>query len=487
MTVSSTTNRWAYAGDGESVSFTYDNRIFAAADLKVYVADGLKSLGSDYTLTGIGQPGGGQVLFAVAPADEAPVVLVRDVPATQGLDLVALGSFPAEENEKALDRLTVLVQQLIDASLRSLRQPLADATAIAALPARDTRKGKILGFNAATGDPEAATVSGQVLVADDGIAIDGSTIRLAPSTLGSVTPASGDKILLGDTSDGDAIKVALAADVLALVAVSPAVSAQTADFTAGNAASNVLYVVTPAGASADCTLPAASSVADGFFVRVKNQTDGKGVRLLRAASDTIDGQTSLRVPGREEVEVTRTASGAWAVSKRPSGRVGQVIEWGSNTLPEGGFAWLNAQALSRTDYRGLFDEWGTTYGAGDGSTTFNVRDDRGRVKAGKDDMGGASAANRLTVGGAGVAGTTLGASGGSQTHTLSMTEMPSHSHSIVKGTSTAQSALTLMTDGTYNEPPNTQAFAGVFTSSAGGSGTHQNTQPTIISNFIVKA
>lgn len=487
MTVSSTTNRWAYAGNGVTTAFAYANRVFAETDLKVYVADVLQNLGSDYTLSGVGEPAGGNVLFAAAPASGAAVVLVRDVPATQGLDLAALGSFPAEENEKALDRLTVLVQQLIDASLRSLRQPPADVAAIAALPARDTRKGKILGFNAATGDPEAATVSGQVLVADDGIAIDGSAIRIAPSSLGSVMPASGDKLLLGDTSDGDAIKVALAADVLALAAVSPAVSPQTADFTAGTAASNVLYVVTPAGASADCSLPAAASVADGFFIRVKNQTDGKGVRLLRAASDTIDGQTSLRVPGREEVEVTRTASGTWTVSKRPSMRVGQPMDWFTDTLPAGGFAWLNGELLSRTDQKGLFDEWGTTYGAGDGSTTFGTPDTCGRAVIGSDDMGGIASKNRVTVAIAGFDGDTLGAAGGNEGVTLSAAQSgtTAHAHPSPGG------PFLLDTGGSGAEQSGgadnnaTTANTGNSTAASAAS-AHPVMQPSIVGNRIVK-
>ncbi len=481
MTVSSTDNRWSYQGNGSTAGFPYTNRIFAAGDLKVYVDGALRILGSHYTVSNVGVPSGGHVAFAVPPADGTVVLLVRDVPPTQGLDLVSLGSFPAEENEKALDRLTVLVQQLIDVSQRTLRQPLSDAANLAALPARDGRKGKLLQFNATTGDPEAATAVAQTLLAGDGIAIDGGTIAIDPSGVAAVAPAGGDGILLGDASDGAALKVALLSDILALVAVTPTVSPQNVDFAAGSTTGNTLYTVAPAGASADGTLPAAAAVASGFTVRVKNETDGKSVRILRAGSDTIDGQAAIRVPGREEVEVIRTAAGTWTITKRPAHRVGEVIEWATDTLPEGGFAWLNAQALSRSTYRGLFDEWGTTYGAGDGATTFNVRDDRGRVKAGKDDMGGASAANRLTSGGSGIAGATLGASGGAQTHTLTTTEMPAHTH-----TQTGHSAVGgSISNFSQAETAGSQAMAH-STQSAGGGSAHQNTQPTIITNFIVK-
>jgi len=89
---------------------------------------------------------------------------------------------------------------------------------------------------------------------------------------------------------------------------------------------------------------------------------------------------------------------------------GVVLPYAGASAPTG---WLlcYGQAVSRTTYADLFTAISTTYGAGDGSTTFNVPDLRGRVPAGKDNMGG-TAANRLTAGGSGVTGTTLGAAGG---------------------------------------------------------------------------
>src|SRR5690606_15176336 len=85
--------------------------------------------------------------------------------------------------------------------------------------------------------------------------------------------------------------------------------------------------------------------------------------------------------------------------------------------------WLacNAQAVSRDTYADLYQVIGTTFGSGDGSTTFNVPDLRGRVPVGLDNMG-ASDAGRLA------AANTLGGTGGAETHTLTVAEMPSHGH-----------------------------------------------------------
>lgn len=154
---------------------------------------------------------------------------------------------------------------------------------------------------------------------------------------------------------------------------------------------------------------------------------------------------------------------------------GAVIPYAGTTEPTG---WLFCfgQAVSRTTYGALFTAISTTYGAGDGSTTFNLPDLRGRVVAGQDDMGGTSA-NRLTNQSGGLNGDTLGATGGSETHTLSTAELASHTHTYDKG-SAAGSAAAGSTSYT--------TFSSVNTGSAGSGSAHNNVQPTIILNYIIK-
>ena len=151
---------------------------------------------------------------------------------------------------------------------------------------------------------------------------------------------------------------------------------------------------------------------------------------------------------------------------------GSVVDFAGSSAPSG---WLlcAGQAVSRTTYADLFTAIGTTFGVGDGSTTFNLPDLRGRVVAGKDDMNG-TAANRLTTGGSGINGASLGASGGTQTHTLITAEIPAHTH----GGGIAGGGSEQFTGG------GSQAVAN--TGSTGGGGAHQNTQPTLILNKIIK-
>jgi len=105
--------------------------------------------------------------------------------------------------------------------------------------------------------------------------------------------------------------------------------------------------------------------------------------------------------------------------------LGVMLDFIGTTAPNSSFVLPFGQAISRTTYAALFAMVGTTYGAGDGTTTFNLPDLRGRVVAGKDDMGGSSA-NRLTNADDGLNGDTLGATGGGETQTLATANLPAY-------------------------------------------------------------
>lgn len=114
MTVTTTISRVDYVAGGGvgDVTFPYPFKIFEAADLKVYVASVLKTLSVDYSVTGAGVDGGGNVVFVTAPGAGLAVAIIRDLALTQEVDYTPLDKFPSETHEGALDRLTMIAQQL---------------------------------------------------------------------------------------------------------------------------------------------------------------------------------------------------------------------------------------------------------------------------------------------------------------------------------------------------------------------------------------
>ena len=154
---------------------------------------------------------------------------------------------------------------------------------------------------------------------------------------------------------------------------------------------------------------------------------------------------------------------------------GMLLPYAGSSAPTG---WLlcHGQAISRTTYSGLYAVVGTTYGAGDGATTFNIPDLRGRVVAGKDDMGGSSA-NRLTNQTGGLDGDGLGNTGGAETHTLSVAELAAHTHTAVGAAGPSNYAL--------GGPAGSFSWTQT-TSSTGNDTPHNNVQPTIILSYIIK-
>jgi len=169
-TLSNTTNRVVYSGNGTSTAFAVAFPFHAQADLVVIetiVATGIqttKALTTHYTISGTTDAlghyiNGGTVTALVAPASTVTWTIYRDPVRTQLLDLTENGDLPAENLESKLDYVTMLSQRQADLVGRTVRQPDGDTTAIIPMPSKVERASKYLGFNSA-GDPQAVDQPG---------------------------------------------------------------------------------------------------------------------------------------------------------------------------------------------------------------------------------------------------------------------------------------------------------------------------------------
>lgn len=181
--------------------------------------------------------------------------------------------------------------------------------------------------------------------------------------------------------------------------------------------------------------------------------------------------------------------------------------WGSST-PSSAFAFPLGQAINRTTYATLFSVIGTTYGVGNGSTTFNLPNKGERVSVMK-----AGSASLITNAVSGVDSTTLGATGGAESVTLDSTMIPSHTHTASvtdtghrhtwAGAGGSPSILTDNSAGNLGSGntggglgyrsqisgyPMDTATTGisVSNSSTGGGGAHRNLPPLIVCNYIIR-
>ena len=165
MTVSSTTSKVSYTGNGLTTAFAVPFYFLEAADLQVILRTGttetVQALTTNYTVTGAGVSSGGTVTMLTAPAAAVTVTIRRNIEATQETDLLPNDRLPAESLETALDKVTMLTQQLGEESARSIKFPASDAAMSSQVPAASARASKFLSFDA-SGIPQ-ATVDSSVL------------------------------------------------------------------------------------------------------------------------------------------------------------------------------------------------------------------------------------------------------------------------------------------------------------------------------------
>jgi microcystin-dependent protein len=252
--------------------------------------------------------------------------------------------------------------------------------------------------------------------------------------------------------------------------------------------------------------------------------DGLGAKALRSAP-SVELPAGVLIQGTPYCAVYSNSANEWILqgfwgANDYSIPLGAGVSYFGTSAPNSKFAFPSGQAISRSTYAALFALINTTYGSGDGSTTFNLPSLGGRLLACRENMNGAGAEGRITSAGSGIDGATLGAAGGAQSVTLDTTMIPSHthanslsdpqhahgvtdpnhSHTPAAGAFVVNSGggLTIASSGPFGTAGSTAAAAtgisinaastgiGITNAAAGGGAAHNNMPPTMMVNFIMR-
>ena len=296
MTISSTTVKNSYSGNGSTTAFAYTFKIFANTDLQVIIrsstgTETVKTLTTHYTVSGVGDASGGNVTFTSGntPASGETVVIRRAVPQTQAIDYIANDPFPAESHEEGLDRATMTLQQVQEELNRAIKLSRTNTmTSTEFTNSATDRAGKVLGFDSAgelnvtaeIGSNKGNWSAGTAYVVRD-IVKDTSTnnifmINTAHTSSGSeplttnANSAKYDLLVDAATATTQASNAASSATAAASSATAAASSATTASTQASNASTSATNAATSATAAAtaktaaETAQAAAEAAADNF-------------------------------------------------------------------------------------------------------------------------------------------------------------------------------------------------------------------------------
>jgi microcystin-dependent protein len=208
------------------------------------------------------------------------------------------------------------------------------------------------------------------------------------------------------------------------------------------------------------------------FTNPPIKTGNLHVEKNETVGENLDVSGNLTI-GRDLRARNFYASGNYYLNSYILIPFGTIIQSAAVNVPDG---WLNCNgaSLGTTVYANLFGAIGYTYG-GSGSN-FNIPDIRGRVGVGAGSAGGLS--NRI-----------LGVTGGAETHTLSVNEMPSHSHTLTRRSNPDNGAFdTNSAHATESSAATTdREVLGTFSTNATGGGlAHNNMQPFIVIHYFIK-
>jgi hypothetical protein len=362
MTVSSTSNRVVYQGNGTTTAFPFAFKVQQAADLVVVYTDATGTdftlSGSQYSASGFGLDAGGSVTYPVSGspiASGTTLTIYRDVAPTQPTSISNQGAMWPQVIEGALDRLTFIVQKIADIASRSLTVSPTDSGSLNPLPNTTQRANSYLAFDG-NGQPVAAQnlslASVSAWLANNFLtqATAGAALGALGGLATSVLTTTGDIFVRGASSIGR-LAIGSSGQVLTVVGGTAAWAAASGAYgrtTVADAAYTVVgtdYTVayTSLTASRAITLPAASTFPAGKKLTIVDEagaaTQTLQLSLAPNGSDTIAGGNTTQVCiNRKYGQCVLYSNGTngWIVEKWSV--VYRGILTTDNSIPSSGFA-----------------------------------------------------------------------------------------------------------------------------------------------------
>jgi len=313
MTISSTTVRNSYNGDGSTATFSYTFKIFANSDLQVIIrsANGtetIKTLTTHYTVSGAGNAGGGSITFTAGniPISTETVVLRRNLPQTQAIDYIANDPFPAESHEEGLDRAMMAIQQLQEEVTRSIKLSKTNTmNSTEFTVGSSARAGKIFGFDS-NGElvvsQELGTYRGNwsagVTYAARDIVKDTSNNNIYLCNTGHTSTGTQPITSNADSAKWDLLVDAASATSSATAAAASASAASTSASNAASSASSASSSASAASSSASASSSSASASA-ASAASAASSYDSFDDRYLgaKATDPTLDNDSNALIDG----------------------------------------------------------------------------------------------------------------------------------------------------------------------------------------------
>ena len=318
MTISTTTIKNSYSGNGSTTTFNYTFKITDQDDIDVIIrsssgTETTKTITTHYTVTGVGNSSGGTVVFTSGniPASGETVLLRRSTPLTQGVDLIENDPLPADTLEDALDKLTSINQELQEQSDRSLKISRTNTMTSTEFSTSATdRANKILSFDSSgelSVTQELGTFKGNwaasTTYAVRDLVKDTSTNNIFIATVAHTSSGSQPLTTNTDSAKWTLIVDAATATTQATNAASSATAAASSATTATTKASEASTSASNAASSATAAASSATSASSSASTATTKASEASTSATNAASSATAAASSAASAAASANVEV----------------------------------------------------------------------------------------------------------------------------------------------------------------------------------------